>query len=87
MTLDILKGLKGDLAQKYNLYSIAENISQNERIDLLINTIKKELVYVYDLFIVKRYTWHTKVRLDPKTHKNIKVILQRLFIGACGNSD
>ena len=30
-----------------------KNISQNERIDLLINTIKKELVYVYDLFIVK----------------------------------
>lgn len=31
MTLDILKGLKGDLAEKYYLYSIAENIPQNER--------------------------------------------------------
>jgi exonuclease III len=31
MTLDILKGLKGDLAEKYYLHSIAENIPQNER--------------------------------------------------------
>jgi len=30
-----------------------QNMSQNDKIDLLVNTIKKELVYVYEIFMVK----------------------------------